>query len=153
MDKKAFNNIDIKNKKASFEFEFIEQFTAGIKLAGTEIKAIRLGKANVSDAFCYFTNGELYVKNMHVAEYEWGTYSNHEPKRDRKLLLTKKELTKLFKKSQEKGLTIVAYRLFINEKGLAKLNIALAKGKKQFDKREDLKKKDATREMDRMRKV
>ena len=150
---KDYKNIDIKNKKASFDYEFIEQFTAGIKLVGTEIKAIRLGKANVSDAFCYFTNGELYVKGMHITEYEWGTYSNHEPKRDRKLLLNKKELTKLFKKSQEKGLTIVAYRLFLTDKGLAKLNIALARGKKQYDKREDLKKKDATREMDRLRKV
>jgi SsrA-binding protein len=148
-----YKKIDIKNKKASFDYEFLEQFTAGIKLVGTEIKAIRLGKANVSDAFCYFANGELYVKGMNVSEYDWGSYSNHEPKRDRKLLLTKKELTKLFKKSQEKGLTIVAYRLFLSEKGLAKLNIALAKGKKQFDKREDLKKKDANREMDRMRKV
>ena len=150
---KNYKNIDIKNKKASFEYEFLEQFTAGIKLVGTEIKAIRLGKANVSDSFCYFANGELYVKNMHVAEYDWGSYSNHEPKRDRKLLLTKKELTKLFKKSQEKGLTIIAYRLFLSDKGLAKLNIALARGKKQYDKREDLKKKDSDREMDRMRKV
>jgi len=152
MEKKELH-IDIKNKKASFEYEFIDQYTAGIKLTGTEIKAIRLGKANVSDAYCYFTNGELYVKGMHVSEYEWGTYSNHEPKRDRKLLLNKKELVKLFRKSQEKGLTIVSYRLFINDRGLAKLNIALAKGKKQYDKREDLKKKDANREMDRMRKV
>ena len=151
MEKKALH-IDIKNKKASFEYEFIDQYTAGIKLTGTEIKAIRLGKANVSDAYCYFASNELYVKGMHVSEYAWGTYSNHEPKRDRKLLLNKKELVKLFRKSQEKGLTIVAYRLFINDRGLAKLNIALAKGKKQYDKREDLKKKDANREMDRMRK-
>lgn len=150
---KDYKNIDIKNKKASFEYEFLEQYTAGIKLVGTEIKAIRLGKANISDSFCYFASGELYVKGMHISEYDWGSYSNHEPKRDRKLLLTKKELTKLFKKSQEKGLTIVAYRMFLNDRGLAKLNIALARGKKQFDKREDLKKKDADREMDRMRKV
>jgi SsrA-binding protein len=144
--------IEIKNKKASFEYEFIEQFTAGIKLTGTEIKSIRAGKANLTEAYGYFVNGELYVKGMHVSEYEWGTYSNHEPKRDRKLLLKKKELGKLFRKSQEKGLTIIAYRLFVNEKGLAKLNIALAKGKKQYDKREDLKKKDASREIDRMMK-
>ena len=146
------SNIEIKNKKASFEFEFLEKFTAGIKLAGTEIKSIRLGKANVSDAFCTFSNGELYVKGMHVSEYEWGTNSNHEPKRERKLLLHKKELNKLFRRSQEKGLTIVAYRLWINEKGLAKIDIALAKGKKLFDKREDLKKKDTQRELDRARK-
>lgn len=147
------SNIEIKNKKASFEYEFLEKFTAGIKLAGTEIKSIRNGKANLSDAYCTFDNGELYVKNMHVSEYEWGTYSNHEPKRERKLLLTKKELNKLFRKSQEKGLTIIAYRLWINEKGLAKLDIALAKGKKVYDKREDLKKKDNQREMDRAMRV
>jgi len=145
--------IEIKNKKASFEYEFLERYTAGIKLTGTEIKSIRAGKANLVDAYCYFTNGELYVKGMNVAEYEWGSYSNHEPYRDRKLLLRNKELTKLFRKSQEKGLTIIAYRLFVNEKGLAKLDIALAKGKKQYDKRQDLKKKDAKREIDKMMKV
>jgi SsrA-binding protein len=144
--------LEIKNKKASFEYEFLEKFTAGIKLAGTEIKAIRESKANVNDAYCYFVNGELYVKDMHVAEYTWGTYSNHEPKRDRKLLLHKKELVKLHKRSQEKGLTIIVTKLFINEKGLAKLDIALSRGKKTFDKREDLKTKDAKREMDRMMK-
>jgi SsrA-binding protein len=150
--KKEPSIIEIKNKKASFEYEFIERYTAGIKLTGTEIKSIRAGKANLVDAYCYFVNGELYVKNMHVSEYEWGSYSNHEPKRERKLLLNKKELVKLFRKSQEKGLTIIAYRLFVNEKGLAKLDIALARGKKQYDKREDLKRKDAGREMDRMMK-
>lgn len=147
------SNIEIKNKKASFEYEFLDKFTAGIKLAGTEIKSIRNGKANLSDAYCAFTNGELYVKNMHVSEYEWGTYSNHEPKRERKLLLTKKELNKLLRRSQEKGLTIVAYKLWINEKGLAKLDIALAKGKKVYDKREDLKKKDNQREIDRAMRI
>lgn len=141
--------IDIRNKKASFEFEFLERYTAGIKLVGTEIKSIRAGKANLTDAYCYFANGELYVKNMHVAEYDWGTCNNHEPRRERKLLLNKKELDKLYKKSQDKGLTIVCISLWINERGLAKLDIALARGKKQFDKREDLKRKDASREMDR----
>lgn len=145
--------IEIKNKKASFEYEFLERYTAGIKLTGTEIKSIRAGKANLVDAYCFFTNGELFVRGMNIAEYEWGSYSNHEPFRDRKLLLTNKELTKLFRKSQEKGLTIIAYRLFVNEKGLAKLDIALAKGKKQYDKRQDLKKKDAKREIDKMMKV
>lgn len=143
------SNIEIKNKKASFEYEFIERFTAGIKLTGTEIKSIRLGKANLVDAYCYFTAGELYVKGMNVAEYDWGTCNNHDPRRERKLLLTKKELLKLQKRSQEKGLTMVAYRLWINEKGLAKLDLALAKGKKQFDKREDIKRKDVERELDR----
>ena len=146
-------NINIKNKKASHDYEFLEKYVAGIILTGTEIKSIKLGKATLVDSYCYFTNHELFLKGMHVSEYEWGSYSNHEPKRDRKLLLTKKELTKLFKRSAEKGLTIVAYHLFINEKGLAKVDIALARGKKQFDKREDMKKKDADREMDRMRKV
>jgi SsrA-binding protein len=150
---RGIQKIEIKNKKASFEYEFLERFTAGIKLTGTEIKSIREGKANLIDTYCYFVNGELYVKGMHVAEYKWGTYSNHEPRRDRKLLLNKKELVKLFRSSQEKGLTIIAYKLWINEKGLAKLDISLVRGKKQFDKREDLKKKDADREMDRMRKV
>lgn len=150
---KGTPNIEIKNKKASFEYAFVDKYTAGIKLAGTEIKSIREGKANLVDAYCFFVNNELFVKGMHVAEYKWGSFNNHEPKRDRKLLLNKKELNKLFRKSQEKGLTIVAYRLFLNEKGLAKLDIALAKGKKQFDKREDLKKKDAKREIDRMRKI
>jgi SsrA-binding protein len=150
---KENHKIEIKNKKASFEYAFLDKYTAGIKLTGTEIKSIRAGKANLADAYCYFANNELYVKGMHVSEYEWGSYSNHEPKRDRKLLLTKKELGKLLRKSQEKGLTIVAYRIFINDKGLAKLDIALAKGKKQYDKREDLKKKDAQREMDKKFKV
>ena len=143
------SNIEIKNKKASFEYEFLERLTAGIKLVGTEIKAIRLGKANISDAYCTFANNELYVKNMHVSEYDWGTCNNHEPKRERKLLLNRKELNKLFRKSQEKGLTIVAYKIWINDKGLAKLDIALAKGKKLYDKRETLKTKDSKREMDR----
>jgi SsrA-binding protein len=150
---RGVQNIEIKNKKASFEYEFLERLTAGIKLTGTEIKSIRAGKANLVDTYCYFVKNELYIKGMHVAEYDWGTINNHEPRRDRKLLLTKKELNKLFRRSEEKGLTIIAYRLWINEKGFAKLDIALVRGKKQFDKREDLKKKDAEREMDRMRKV
>lgn len=141
--------VNIRNKKASHDYEFLEKFVAGIQLTGTEIKSIRLGKASLVDSFCYFTNGELFVKNMHVAEYYWGNLNNHDPKRDRKLLLNKKELDKIFRRSQEKGLTIVAIHLFLNEKGLAKLEIALAKGKKEFDKREDLKHKEAKREMDR----
>lgn len=153
MPKEKIITQEIKNKKAGFEFEFLEKYIAGIKLTGTEIKSIRAGKANLVDAYGYFVNGELYIKGMHVAEYEWGTYSNHDPKRDRKLLLNKKELIKLFRRSQEKGLTIVAIKLFINEKGLAKLEIALARGKKQYDKREDIKTRDAKREMDRMMKV
>lgn len=147
------SDIQVRNKKASHDFEFLEKFIAGIQLTGTEIKSIRLGKASLVDCYCYFNRGELFVKGMHVSEYWWGNLNNHDPKRDRRLLLTKKELIKLERKSQEKGLTIVAIRLFINEKGLAKLEIALSKGKHEFDKREDIKMRDAKREMDRAMKV
>ena len=141
--------INIKNKRASFDYEFVDTYTAGIVLTGTEIKSIRMGKASLVDTFCYFIRGELWVKNMHIAEYFYGSYNNHTARRDRKLLLNRKELRKLERDSQAPGFTIVPTRLFINEKGLAKLVIALAKGKKQFDKREMLKEKDARREMDR----
>ena len=143
------NDIVVKNKKASFNFEIVEKYTAGIVLKGTEIKAIRMGKANFVDSYCQFINDELWVKGLHIAEYEWGTYNNHDPKQDRKLLLTHKELGKLKCRSQEKGLTIIALKLFLNERGLAKVDIALARGKQTHDKREDLKHKDARREMDR----
>lgn len=146
------NNIVVKNKKASFEFEVLERYTAGIVLAGTEIKAIRTGKASFVDSYCLFVGNELWVKGLHISEYEWGTYNNHEPKQDRKLLLNRKELDKLKRRSQEKGLTIVALRLFVNDRGLAKLDIALARGKQLHDKRETLKRKDAKREMDRLMK-
>lgn len=141
--------INIKNKRASFDYEFVDTYTAGIVLTGTEIKSIRMGKASLVDTFCYFIRGELWVKNMHIAEYFYGSYNNHTARRDRKLLLNRKELRKLERDSQAPGFTIVPTHLFINEKGLAKLVIALAKGKKQFDKRETLKEKDARREMDR----
>lgn len=142
-------NINIKNKKSSFEYEFLEKFVAGIQLTGTEIKSIKAGKASLVDSYCYFHQGELFLKGMHVSEYWWGTYNNHDPKRDRKLLLQKKELIKLDRKSAEKGLTIIAIRLFVNQKGLAKIEIALARGKQEFDKREDIRKRDSKREMDR----
>lgn len=145
----ANNKIVIKNKKAFFQFEIIETYVAGIVLTGTEIKSIRQSKASLVDCYCHFIEGELWVKGMHIAEYTFGTYNNHEPKRPRKLLLTGKELRKLHRQSQEKGLTIVAIKLFVNEKGLAKLEIGLARGKKLHDKREDLKSKDTKREMDR----
>lgn len=141
--------ISIKNKKASFEYEFLETFTAGIQLTGTEIKSIRAGKASIVEGYCFMKNGELFIKNMYIAEYEQGTYNNHEPKRDRKLLLNRSELDKLEKKKKDVGLTIVPLKVFINNKGFAKMDIALAKGKKLHDKREDLKSKDAKREMDR----
>ncbi len=146
---KAKSKIEIKNKRASFDYEFLETFTAGVVLSGTEIKSIRAGKASLADSYCYFANGELYVKNMHVSDYWWGSFNVHDPRRDRKLLLTKKELRRLFRGSREKGLTIVATRLFISERGYAKLNIALAKGKREYDKRHSIKEKDIRREMDR----
>jgi SsrA-binding protein len=146
-DKQA--NINIKNRKAKFEYELIEKFVAGMQLAGTEIKSIRNGKVSMSDSYCQFVNGELFVRNLHIAEYEMGNINNHVAKRDRKLLLNRKELEKLERKIKESGLTIVPTRLFINDRGLAKLEIALARGKKIYDKRETLKKKDAQRDIER----
>lgn len=143
------SNISIKNRRASFEYEITERFTAGIKLLGTEIKSIRGGKANLTDTYCQFYGDELFVKNLHISEYDLGTCNNHEARRDRKLLLNRKELNKLAKKVKESGFTIICTVLFINEKGLAKLEIALARGKKTYDKRETLKQKDAQRDMDR----
>ena len=143
-------NINIKNKRASFDYEFVDTYTAGIVLTGTEIKSIRLGKASLVDTYCYFVKGELWVKNMHIAEYFYGSYNNHVARRERKLLLSRKELRKLQDAEKNPGFTIVPTRLFINEKGLAKVVIALAKGKKQYDKRQSLKEKDDRREIDRM---
>lgn len=143
---KKKSTVEIRNKKASFEYEFLEHFTAGIALYGTEIKSIRAGRASLVDSWCYFVNGELYVKNMNVAEYWWGSaFSRQDPRRDRKLLLTKRELRKLQRAVKEKGLTIVTTRLFIAENGYAKLNIALARGKREYDKRESIKEKDLKR--------
>jgi SsrA-binding protein len=142
-------SVTIKNKRASHEYFLVQEFTAGIQLTGTEIKSIRDGKANIADAYCSFTGQELFVRNMHIAEYVLGTHYNHEPKRDRKLLLTKRELKKLLTKVNERGFTIIPTVLFINEKGYAKLTIALAKGKHSYDKRETLKQKDIQREIDR----
>ncbi len=154
MNKKIYNNnINIKNKKASFKYFLLENFTAGIQLTGTEIKSLREGKANIVDAYCIFINNELFVKNMHISEYKFGTHYNHEPKRDRKLLLTKRELKRIANKTTEKGLTIVPVRVFINEKGLAKIEISIAKGKKLYDKRETLKKKDIKKEIERGRNI
>ena len=143
------NQINIKNKKAKFEYEFLEKFTAGIVLTGTEIKSIRAGKASIVEGYCFVNNGELFIKNMYIAEYEQGSYNNHDPKRTRKLLLNHNEIDKLVKKKKDVGLTIVPLSLFINGKGYAKLDIALAKGKKLHDKRHDLKAKDDKRAMDR----
>jgi len=147
---KAKSSVEIKNRRASFDYEFIETFQAGMVLTGTEIKSIRAGKVSLVDAFCYFNNNELYVKNMHVAEYWWGSWGKHDPRRERKLLLTRKELTKLQRAVKEKGLTIVAVKLYIADNGYAKLLIALARGKKEYDKRASIKEKDMRREMERL---
>ncbi|MCD8237127.1 MAG: SsrA-binding protein SmpB [Prevotellaceae bacterium] len=140
--------INIKNKRVSFDYEFIDTFTAGIVLTGTEIKSIRLGKASLVDTFCYFNNGELWVKNMYIAPYFYGSYNNHSERRERKLLLSKKELRNLEAETKAPGFTIVPVRLFINDKGLAKAVIALARGKKEYDKRQSMKEKEDKREMD-----
>ncbi|HIO72855.1 MAG TPA: SsrA-binding protein SmpB [Flavobacteriales bacterium] len=143
------DEVNIKNKRASHEYEFLQKYTAGMQLLGTEIKSIRAKEANLRDAHCTFIGGELWVKNLQISEYSHGGMSNHQPKRDRKLLLNARELDKLFKGSSTKGLAIIPLRLFIGKRGFAKLEIALAKGKKLYDKREDLKKKDVQREIDR----
>ena len=141
--------IVIKNKRASFDFELMDFFTAGIVLTGTEIKSIRLGKASLTDSYCILVNGELWAKGIQISEFFFGSYNNHVPRRDRKLLLNKKELRKLSRLTKETGFTIVPTKMFINEKGLAKLDIAVAKGKKTYDKRETLREMDDKREMDR----
>lgn len=146
---KFSSDINIKNKKASFNYEFVDQYEAGIQLLGTEIKSIREGKASIQEAYCAFKNDELFVINMNISPYTEASFTNHSPTRSRKLLLHKKELEKLFKKKKDNGLTIIPTKLFINGKGIAKLNIALAKGKKVHDKRETIKDKDAKRQMDR----
>lgn len=145
--------INIKNRKASFEYHILNTYTAGLSLLGTEIKSIRNNKANISDAYCTFVDEELYVKNLHISEYANGGYNNHEPKRDRKLLLNKIEINKLLVKVKEKGNSIIPIRLFINQTGRCKLEISLAKGKKIYDKRESIKEKDQKREIDRIRKI
>ena len=147
---KPTNQITIKNKRASFDYELLETFTAGLVLTGTEIKSIRLGKASLVDAFAIVERGEVWVKNMYVAEYFFGTYNNHAPRRDRKLLLNRKEIRRLQTAAKDRGFTLVPTRLFINERGLAKLVLAIARGKKEYDKRKSIRERDDRREMDRM---
>lgn len=142
-------HIQIQNKRASFEYFFLDTYTAGIVLTGTEIKSIRLGKANLSDAYCYVQSGEIFIKHLHIAKYDAGTYLNHDPLRERKLLLQRKEIKKIANKLQDQGLTLIPVKLFISDKGLAKVVIALAKGKKLYDKRESIKAKDVARDTDR----
>lgn len=142
-----YRNISIRNKRATYDFEIFDTYIAGIVLTGIEIKSLRLGKASLTDCYCYFNNGELFVRGMNISEYHWGTYNNHMPKRDRKLLLNRKELLKLQRSLQDKGLSVVGLKLFINERGLAKLQIGLGKGRKSFDKREYIKERDARKEI------
>ncbi|MFI3282027.1 MAG: SsrA-binding protein SmpB [Rikenellaceae bacterium] len=144
-----YKNINIRNRRATFDYEIIEEFVAGVVLVGTEIKSIRMGKAALTDSYCYVERGELWIKGMNIAEYHWGSYNNHIPKRDRKLLLNRKELNKLERSLQDKGLTVVGLRMFLNDRGLAKVVVGLAKGRKSYDKREYLKANDAKREMDK----
>ena len=145
------NDIQIKNRKASYEYEFIEKFEAGIMLKGTEIKSLREGKASIQEAYCYFKKDELFIKGMSISPYSQASFESHEMVRDRKLLLKKRELEKLRTKMEEKSLTIVPLRIYINNRGFAKLEISLAKGKKIYDKRDSIKKKDQKRELERMK--
>ncbi len=142
------SNIVIKNRRASHDYEFLEKLIAGISLTGTEIKSIRAGKASLTDSYCAFRNGELFITGMHIAEYYWGNIRNHDPLAERKLLLTRRELRRWEKKVNETGLTIIVTKVFINERGLAKAEIALARGKRQYDKRDSLRKRDHEREID-----
>ncbi|MFY0592716.1 SsrA-binding protein SmpB [Roseivirga sp.] len=151
-DKPRFaKTVNIKNRKASYEFEFIDKYTAGMQLRGSEIKSIRESLVNLQDAFCYFRKDELFVKQLHIAPYAQGSHYNHESDRERKLLLNKREISKLSEKSKEKGLSIIPTRLFITDRGFAKLEIVLGKGKKLHDKRDSIKEKDVKRELERMR--
>lgn len=151
-DKQRFSNtIQIKNRKASYEFEFIEKFEAGLVLKGTEIKSLREGNASIQEAYCFLRKDEAFIKGMNISPYSNASFESHEIARERKLLLKKREIEKLKAKTEEKGLTIVPVRLYITQRGLAKLEIALAKGKKLFDKRDDIKKKDQKRELERLR--
>lgn len=145
-------HIEIKNRKARFDYAIEETWVAGVVLRGTEIKSLRSGKASLVDCYCYEHGGELFIRGMNISEYNWGTYNNHEPKRDRKLLLNTRELRKIFRAMQDKGNTVVGLRLFINEKGLAKVLIGLGRGRKSHDKRENIKEQDSKREMDRAKK-
>jgi SsrA-binding protein len=146
------NKINIKNKKAWFDYEILEKYTAGLVLTGTEVKSIRAGKVSLGDSYCFIREGEVFVKGMQIAEYKFGNYNNHSPDRERKLLLQRREIKKLERKTRETGNTIIVLRVFFSNTGYAKIEIALAKGKKQYDKREAIKQKDAKRQMERLHK-
>ena len=147
------NRIHIKNKKAYHDYEILEKYVAGIQLQGTEIKSIRMGKVSLVESYCLFVKHELYVRGMQIADYAWSSYNKHVPGRDRKLLMTRHELKKLQRKTRESGLTIVTLRVFISDSGYAKIEIGLARGKKEYDKRETIKRKDAQRQLDRLKKI
>lgn len=149
--KRFSNNISIKNRQATFEYEILDKYVAGMVLRGTEIKSIREGKVNLQDGYCYFNNGELFVKGINITPYAQGTHYNHEGTRERKLLLKHSELKKLEGKIEEKGLTLIPLRLFINDRGFAKLEIAVGKGKKLHDKRDSMRERDAKRELNRLK--
>lgn len=144
---------EIKNKKAKFEYQLLTGFEAGMMLKGTEVKSLRKGEASLTDAYCLFMKGELYIKSLYIAEYSHGNVHNHEPRRDRKLLLKKSELKKIEKKMSEKGFTIVPYKIFFSERGYAKVEIFLAQGKRAYDKRESIKDRDSKRDLDRIKKM
>lgn len=148
--KMKFKEVNIKNRRASFDYAISDTFTAGIVLTGTEIKSIRQGKASLADTFCYVNNGEVWVKNMYIAEYFYGTYNNHTERRDRKLLLNRKEIRELEKNGKEAGFTIVPLRLFISDRGYAKLVIGIARGKKEYDKRQSIRERDDKRALARV---
>jgi SsrA-binding protein len=147
------SKINIRNKKAFHDYEILEKYVAGIQLQGTEIKSIRLGKVSLAESYGLFQNGELYVRGMQIADYAWGSFNKHAPGRDRKLLLTRHELKKLQRKTRESGLTIAVLRIFISDSGYAKLEIALARGKREYDKRETIKRKDTQRQLERLQKI
>lgn len=149
-NKQHSNDINIKNRKATFDYEILETFTAGIVLTGTEIKSLRQGKAGLTDTYCMVENHELWVKNMYIAEYSYGSYNNHTTHRDRKLLLTRKEINKIAKAAEQPGYSVVPLRIFINERGLAKMVIAIARGKKLYDKRQTIKEREDKRNLDRL---
>ncbi len=151
-DTSKTSRLEITNRRAAFEYHFEQEYEAGIALTGTEIKSVRAGNVNINDAYCILENGELWIRNMYIAEYEYGTDNNHEPRRNRKLLLRKSELRKLDRRVREKGFTIIPYKLYLSDRGFAKLLIVLATGKKSFDKRETIKQRDDKRQLDRLKK-
>ncbi|PTL96864.1 MAG: SsrA-binding protein [Bacteroidetes bacterium] len=145
--------VEIKNRKAKFDYEWLETYTAGMQLQGTEVKSIRMGKASIAEAYCYFAGEELFVKNMTISEWSHGNIFNHEPLRERKLLLAKRELDKILKATKDAGITVLPTKVFISEKGWVKMNIAVARGKKNYDKRQSLKEKDAKRDLARLKNI